>query len=158
MKSLVLIGGKLGKSGFVTEINLWGDTLGNIEQDVLKRHSIYDDSWIQWIPLEGCMWGRYVLWGWICCCVYMVDMWRRRRMAPIKGYPSNRLPCKSTWKANQIIRSQQINNDQYQNTTITISASIADTNQLMIFCGSPIYMYACFIFTKFASTPYNTSP
>ena len=37
-KSLLLIGGKLGKSGFVTEINLWGDILGNIEQNVAKKN------------------------------------------------------------------------------------------------------------------------
>ena len=34
------------------------------------------------------------------------QMWR---MAPIKGYPSNRLSCKSPQKANQIISSQRIN-------------------------------------------------
>ena len=39
-KILLLIGGKLGKSGFVTEINLWGDILGNIEQNLPKKNHV----------------------------------------------------------------------------------------------------------------------
>ena len=39
-KILLLIGGKLAKSGLVTEINLWGDILGNIEQNLPKKNHV----------------------------------------------------------------------------------------------------------------------